>query len=325
MLDITAVNAVQSLFLKTNHRDPWAEIILPKFIDFVIWSDKAKYSLIFPEKLKDDYEIGLPPLFKDITRRDSDLFNSNIIVSNDRIVLDDDILLSAFAAFKAYTVNNKERMKKLIDFHKGSFVPSQLKTRDQVYHGYFFNTPKLLENNDVHRLATTLGVPADSICYTFDMAVKYLKYGEFSENGYYLSHPVREQIQWTTFTKQTLTTPPHVPLPLGLQISQLVKKMDQDQFTALLHEARGIVRDMEMAGLPPDAIEPERRRELAFKLGLPAKLKTPVERKTFEDIVKLSVPRQHTIVSRIWSTNLPRYFARKSWLQWAIRYDLEEI
>jgi hypothetical protein len=138
---------------------------------------------------------------------------------------------------------------------------------------YLFPVEDVTRTVEFAELVARLKVPADDLLFAFDVTLRYPLYGELAgANVHYLSHPIREEQNLPTVIRFAASAP-RVALPLGPAIAQLAPHLTLDEFSALLHEARGLVRDRGIVGLRPNAVGIDARREVAAHLKLPPRLK----------------------------------------------------
>ena len=336
LIDVTCFNAIQSLFLP-GPKDPWAYQILEKFIDFYIWNDCARYPLIITPKMGSERRIReLPGLMQVLMRRDSTMFSEASHIAKEPLVLSSDYLHSSFEAFMAFARNNQDSLRRFVALHREPWIKCQLRDRIDSYGGYFYSVRELAAYGPFQAAVAKLGIAEDDLFYGFDVALKYLAYGELAGQGtYYLSHPIRE-LQAFPCTSREVMPCLSVPLLLGRSIARIASSMTQDEFTSFLHEARGLVRELEMPSLKPNAVGEDARRELASRLRLPARLSRDAKAMGLLATIggaMLTVPILGgaaaiggialVLASGFWNARLARAVSSAKWAQWAVTWEGE--
>jgi len=181
-------------------------------------------------------------------------------------------------------------------------------------------------------------VSPDDLVYAFDIVLRYPLYGELAGSGtYFLAHPMREQ-QGNPIIAAERGPAPTIPLSLSQAVADMATSMTLDDYTAFLHEARGVIRQRQIHRLQPGAMDLETTREVASQLGLPARLSGVGRTMAIAAGVigiagavasPLGVPAGIaggliTIVSAAWTGSVGRAAGRKGWLRWALVWDLEQ-
>lgn len=345
VVDIMAINAVESLFHEPPF-DPWGYEIAVKMIDMIIYSDRVLYPIVRPKNL----DVGqkhkaTPSLLNTIRKGDSSLIDEVPYYIEDYLEYNPDELASTFESFEAYALANRTQVRQYIVARRAAWIRPQYTARLPKH--YVFPVERLKEQPRFQQLRLQLNVAADELVYAFDLVLRYTLYGGIAAEGaHYLSHPLREDVDVPTLERRP-GTPARIPLPLGPHVVKLVKSLTRDEFAALLHEARGLVRDLHIDKLKPGTVSRDARRELAAQLALPARLKgfssTAVNAVGGMTAVASNVPllvaqNQTTgmvaaggtvlggailAASSLWKARLPRW-ASSPWLRWAINYDIEQ-
>lgn len=335
LFDLSCVNGAQSLF-SGNTRDPFVNTISADFADLFIYNDTVKYPIIVrTDDSRSEPDVGLPPLLKDLIRRDSQSIGQHIVEIDQSISLADGQLAPTFERFASYVRNNRQRVRAFLDLQNQDWIRTgQFEKRlAQKYVFDFDKAEKLSRFQDVVRM---LSATNQEVSTVFDIVLRYSIYGSLlEENEYYMAHPIRVQQNFPTMERKP-TPPPNVPVRIGPSLSKIAPNMNQDEFTAFLHEARGIVRELEIINLAPGAIEPEAVRELAVRLKLPPRLKSSarslgVAGGLVGGAGAVAVLGPFTaigggaisIASAFWNGQLPRSAARINWLHWAFQWDIE--
>lgn len=337
LIDITTINSVESLF-RDGHKDYQASRLAGNLADFFIYSETARYPNVITGSAtaaQKDRFGAVPALLRDLMRRDSAVFSEETWHLPEQISVSPEYLAPAFSSFSDYTINNRRRIRDLILLHREPWIREQYSAR--IATGYAYPVQTLQESERLHALAESLDVSKEEICYVFDLVLRYGLYGELAGEGtYFLSHPVREQQSFPTMVRED-QPPLRVPIRFGPSIARFAHQLSQDEFTALLHEARGIARDMRLVNLKPGAVDAETLREVAQRLALPARIRGTgrVLGVAAGAVGGLSaVPALGpvaalggmavSIASAFWTGRLPRAVSRARWLQWALEWDIEQ-
>jgi len=344
VIDIMAVNAVESLFHEPPF-DPWGREIAVKMIDMIIYSDRVLYPIVRPKK----FDVGeehkaTPTLLNTLKKSDSKLIDEVPYYIEDYLEYNSNELVSTFEAFEAYVLANRTLVRQYIVARRAEWIRPQYTARLPKH--YVFPIQKVKELQRFQHLQTQLNVDEDELVYVFDLVLRYTLYGGIAAEGaYYLSHPLREDVDVPTLERRA-AIPPYIPLPLGPHVVKLVKSLTRDEFAALLHEAHGVVRELHIDKLKPGTVGKDARRELAERLALPARLKgfsskavnaiggmtaitsnAPllVAQNELTGIVAASgavLGGAISASSSLWQAQLPRW-ASVPWLRWAMNYDVE--
>lgn len=318
VIDITSIVAVESLF-RSHKKDPWAKLLAGYLADFFIYSERARYILPVSSPVDTTDASHLPSLLRQLIERDSSVFKAEEYRVDQPRKLRDEYLLPSFAAFSAWVQNNKRSFRAWLDLHNESWVKSGHMAR--VRPRYIYRTDGLIGLTTFQELCANVGVREEDICYAFDVVLRYPLYGELAGDGtYYLAHPIRERQNLPTMTVEVGQAPP-VVLSFCGDVSAIVEQLSQDAYTSLLHDARGIVRDQRIVGLKKGAVDKDTARDIAARLGLPARLKKA--RKVMATAAALG-GAEVSVASTLWSGMLPRRLSRVRWLRWALEWDLEK-
>lgn len=345
VIDIMAINAVKSLFHEPPF-DPWGLEIASKMVDLIIYNDRVRYPIVRPKSLKvGDEHKATPWLLNSIKQNEAAAINEVAYYIDDYLEYNPNELEPTFDAFRAYSLVNLKRVRQYIVSRRADWIRPQYTVRLPKH--YVFPVEPLKERREFKVLQREMNVDADELVYAFDLVLRYTLYGGTSAEGaFYLSHPLREDVDVPTLQRSPSPLPA-VPLSLGPSFVKMIKNLRKDEFAALLHEARGLVRELHIDKLKPGTVSTEARRELAAKLALPARMKgfsdaavgaiaglTAVGTAIpfFEDQNTTTglIATGGTIVggailaaSSLWKVQLPRW-ASTPWFQWAVNYDLEK-
>ena len=188
-------------------------------------------------------------------------------------------------------------------------------------------------------------MPDHQVHYLLDLVLKYLIYAEHTNNGYYLTHPIRAKQRFkylNPLVESYRDRPPtRIPFRLGPHLVPLARKRGRDWFTSTLHETRGYLRQEGMTELQETgAVSRDALRELASRLQLPAKVRGYEVAGRTATLVSASggltgslisatpwpavVGSAMTVATNIWSGSVPGSVSRLRWLRWLLQWPLEE-
>ncbi|MBN2315056.1 MAG: hypothetical protein JXM79_14095 [Sedimentisphaerales bacterium] len=174
------------------------------------------------------------------------------------------------------------------------------------------------------------------LCYAFDSVLKYPIFGELTGRGYYLNHPLRDAIKLPTMLKKKAIPPP-VAVSFHNSVAQLAVRLSHDDYTSLLHELRGMVRQRGLHKMAPGQFDREHIREIAATVRLSPRLRgysrgVGITTGIFGGLGAfpvLGTPATVvggliSVAAAFWSGGLPRNVSRVWWLRWAMKWDIEE-
>lgn len=343
-VDLTAVNAVQSLFDRDT-RDPWARQVAAEFVDFVLWNDRLRYPvLLMADDRARSEGVVTPALLADLNRRESGLASPDVRLLDERPVLDEHLLVPAWRAFDAFVTNNRQQVRGFLDLHSGESIKDQIRSRLGDDSPYIFDVHVLAARGETERFERKVRLSEAETFYLFDLVLKYLLYAEQARGQYYLSHPVRERLNYRCLDSALSVTdaePRTVPFRLGPHLVAAAVSRDQDWFTSRLHEARAFVRERNMTDLSvPGAVSRDELRQLAERLGLPPSVRhfQAVDRVAAissaaagvagslatASPVPAIVGAALSVVTKVWSGGMPAAASRARWLQWMLEWPIEQ-
>jgi hypothetical protein len=194
----------------------------------------------------------------------------------------------------------------------------------------------LRENPEVKGLTELLGVTEDDVFYAFDLVLRFPLYGQLTGvNEYYLNHPIRDAFQLPTMQKSVDKAPP-IAVSFRNVIADLAPKLTQEEYTVLLHQLRGEVRDFGLHKVGPGDCDKEVVREIAARVSLPPRLKAVGKSATMVaafvgglGAVPALGPAAAlagaavSVSTALWDGKLPRGTAQMKWLRWAVEWDVE--
>ena len=335
IVDFSTFSSVDSLF-QPGPIDPWVKETASNLADFFIYSDKARFILPYGSKKLDRDDLPeVPTLLSELARRDSDVFGYEAYSTIERRHLSNDYLLPSFQSFYSWALNNPVKFRQRCELYRQKWIQNGHLSR--VATNYVFNIERLKDFEEFCYMKKRLNLEDDDIFFAFDVVLRYSLYGQLAgENVHYLSHPIRERINLPTM-EFSHSLPPKVPIRFGPYIYDATKKLGRDEYTAVLHQLRGIVRDRKIISVQPGEVEPDILREIAASVGLQARLRRGS--KVAAIIVGIlgaagAAPvigpaatiagGAISIGAVIWGRRVPQKVTRWKWLRWALEWDLEQ-
>jgi hypothetical protein len=343
LTDVTTIIGVESLF-HPGPKDLRSSVLTAKMADFFIYNDRIRYVFPFLSSEAAAHGGTLPQLLSALISRDTDVFQQAACIVSDQTHVPSISVPSCFSAFAAWARNNEQELRTWLAVYTQPWIRDSLGTpgpegqqpRTRFVMKYLFPVEDVTRTADFGELVARLKVPADDLLFAFDVTLRYLLYGELAgTNIHYLSHPIREEQNLPTVTRFAASAP-QIALPLGPAIAQLAPHLTLDEFSALLHEARGLLRDRKIVGLKSNAVGIDARREVAAHLKLPTRLRAnakvmgaltvaigglglaPVLGPTS---ILLGVVAG--IGSLFWDGRVPKHTGQVKWLRWALSWDIE--
>lgn len=321
LVDICCIIGVESLLHECSP-DPYAKKLAASFADFFIWNEHSRFLIPTQQDiLANQGIIGVPSLIIELIKRDSASLKPQICILDQRHIVNEEDLLLLFNEFLVWAFQNKNRLNCWIELHNEPWIKDYHNIRIQSR--YVYNVDMLKKSPELFTASTSLEISNDNLCYFFDLSLRYQLYGQYVGNGkYYLSHPIREQQNFSNIERKQMPSP-KIPIGLGKYLIEFATPGNLDLFSAVLHEARNIVRELKLVDYTESKIEKEVLRELASKLGLAPRLRN------YDEIIKYLkiLPILSTgvsLIDRIWKGTLPRNFAKFEWLHWAYEWDIEK-
>lgn len=343
LTDITTIIAVESLF-HDGPTDLRGTELAAKLTDFFIYNDRIRYIFPYLSATAAAQCPTLPLLLSALMSRDADVFEETRCIVSEYTHVPPVSVPSCFSAFAAWARNNQQELRSWTSLYREQWIrgslgtpgPDPQRSRTRFVMKYLFPVEEVTQTPEFGELAARLALPADDLLFAFDVTLRYPLYAELAgANGYYLSHPIREDQNIPTITRSEAPVP-QIVLPLGRAIAQLAPQMTLDEFSALLHEARGLLRDRGIVRLRPGAVDIETRREIAAHLGLPPRLRGNKELVALlaagitglgafpvlgpaSALLGMAVG----VGSLFWDGDLPRATGQVEWLRWAVSWDIE--
>jgi hypothetical protein len=268
-------------------------------------------------------------------RRDSNVFEPEIFVTDIPRKLDEIYLQESFNKFANWAKSNRYTLEKWINLHRENWV--QLGHKSRIASNYVFNVEDIKKLPEFDKLISQIGIDENSIFYVFDVIMRYPLYGELAGEGvYYLHHPVRDTINISTMQHEP-GNPPQIPLSFKEMFTNWAGTLSQDQYTSTLHELRGQIRDYGINKLSPGAFDKEIVREIVDKTHLPLQIKSLGKTAAIAvgiiggvstiPLLGVAGPIAGAVVSvaaTLWKGRLPMPIARIKWLRWACKCDIED-
>jgi hypothetical protein len=337
-VDLTAVNAVQSLF--GGPRDPWAVDVAADFVDFMLWNDFVRFPVLLREGAEGRREIVIPPLLDDLRRRESEQIVADVQYVAEQRKLSDELTDPALRAFATFCRLNPNAVKKFYALHTVGWIKQQIESRSGASDHYVFDVRDLKTRPEINHLELQLGLTTEAILYILDLILKYLIYAERAQNGRYLAHPIRSKQDYSSLGVAVSDLKP-TRIPLGPYIVAARQSRNQDWFGSRIYEARSFIRELDInRGTNSAQISEEVLRELAIRLGLPGRIRG------FDQVRKVATGAEAgggilgsvttgspwpaiagstlTIATTVWSGGVPGTLARLSWVRWMCEWDIEK-
>lgn len=335
LVDITSLNGIESLFRGGDRKDPWGPSLAGWFADFFIYSDQARFTMPVRQSTVGLDDFPLPTILTLLNSRDSGVLMPVVYDAEEKRVLRPEYLKDTFRSFANWALNCKRPLRRWLHLHREPWIMDDHLARVRPRH--VFDEKQLRQLPLLESLAAEVGVDVDDVLYGFDVVLRFPLYGELAgENAYYLAHPIREKQSIPTMTVGG-APPPQVALSFADVVTAMVPTQTLHEYTAFLHEARGIIRDRSIQQLKPRSLDKETIREIAVHLKLPARLSSSgkslgVAAGVIGIAGALTVlgPAAGigggliSIASALWKGNVGHTPARWSWLRWALKWDIEQ-
>jgi len=332
-VDSTTIHAVESLF-RNSERDPWAATLAGELADLIVYSDIIRYPV--PSRHRGGgYDLAHEDsLLRDLVHRDSDVFSGKEYSTARPRVLASKHLFTSFEQFGSWARANQISLRRWIALHHSPWI--QQRRAATTGETYTFDLDRLLKRPELNDLVEVTHLAPLDLCYAFDSVLKYPIFGELAgSKGYYLNHPLRDAFKLPTMRKDNATPPP-VAVSFRDSVAQLVRRQSRDEYTSLLHELRGAVREAGLHEMSPGEFDPEQIREIAARVRLSPRLRgysrgVAVTTGIIGGLGAVPVFWPAAIIGGLisigaayWTGGLPRQVARVSWLRWAMKWDVEE-
>jgi len=335
LVDITTFNAIESLF-HARTRDPWGSRQAGELADLFVYADTLRYPFNVPTTpAAAAAALEKPSLVLGLEGRDSSVLRPLEYPTGDPFLLRDEYLEEAFAHFAVWSRNNSHALRQWLTLHDEPWCQAQYASR--VPNRYIFSLDKLLRDPTLVDLSQHLHRPPHDLCYAFDVVLRYPLYGEFTgEAEHYLNHPLRDSFFHSSLTRES-GTPPAIAVSFKQTVSEMAHALSQDEYTVLLHELRGTVRDAGLNKLKPGEFDKDVIREIAAKVALPPRLRALAKASAVGagaigglGAIPLLGPGAAlagavvSVSAALWSGRLPRQAARLRWLRWALEWPIEQ-
>ena len=352
LFDQNSIVAIETAF-RNGSKDPFWEKLLIDFTNLYVYSDAGR----FPMPLKDqsysesDIEV-LPELLQKLILRDKDFFLPIKYYTTEPETLKKDYLENCFCDFSDYLKSkiNIIKLKEWLQTHKHESVTYL--QNSQIASQYTFDVESLKDKKCFQSFLKELNYDIQNkckftdyeICYAFDHVLRYSKYGKMVGNDeYYLSHPLRSEINIKTINNEILAKNKAVPIySFGTQIAKLSRNMSLDEYSAILILLK---EEIWKNGIHLIKNKNEIKNQvfynilqnIASKVGFPAHLKPNVKK-----IINISsgiatgagafIPgigtyitiggALVTIVNNVWDEKIAKATSKIQWLKWAFDYEI---
>jgi len=198
--------------------------------------------------------------------------------------------------------------------------------------------------DDKYSFADENGITENGLLYAFDNVLRYQKYGEFAgENEFYLSHPLRSEVNMKTITKVTPSENQFDPIySFGDKVAEMAQHMSLDDYIAMLLLLKEEVWKNNLHKISnKKEIENEVFQNvikgIALKVGFPTHLKPVIKKiiNIFGGTISATgslIPGISPIiaiggvlvvvVNNVWERKLTNIATGNKWLKWAVTYDV---
>ena len=333
-VDSTTIHAVESLF-RGSARDPWAARLAGEFADLFVYSDIVCYPIPVGCQGR-GYDLAEEDsLLKYISNRDSRVFAGREYSTAIPRIVENDHLFCAFNYFNSWVQANQYTLRRWLSFHRSDWI--QQRRAATTGNRGTFNLEELVIRSDITNLSERTNISPLDLCYAFDSILKYPLFGELTgSNGYYLNHPLRDAFMLPTMQRENATPPP-VAVSFLDAVAKLSVRMSYDEYTSLLHELRGSVRESGLHEMSTGNFDRELIREVSARVRLSPRLSgysksVGISTGVIGGLGAIPVLGPFAAVfggaisisGAFWSGGLPRQVASVSWLRWALKWDVEE-
>lgn len=334
LTDITTLVAVQSLF-RRGPRDPWAPELAGWLADGYVYSDRLRYVLPLPGSSRPGDLPERPELILRLEDNTEEFVSPEPYRTDQVPMLKDKYLLGVFDRFVKWASNNGVTLRRWMELHNQPWVIEGHVAR--VARPYVFPVEQLASERRISEIAHQLGLAESHLLYAFDVILRYPLYGELAgPSAYYRHHPVRDAFPLPT-QKNEPATPPRVCVSFAESIREMVGRLSMDQYLGVLRDLRAIVRESGLHELPPGEVDRDVIRRIAAKVQLTPYLRGftkcgPIAGGIIGGFGTIpgcgpyfaAAGSAVSISTGIWSGRLPRAAARVRWLQWALRWKIED-
>lgn len=372
LFDGNTIVAIESVFTnKVN--DPFWKPLLRDFTNLFVYSETAR----FPMPLKDptysekDYHI-LPVLLKRLIKENRDFFNPVTYPTIDLETVKEEFLFSCFNDFRSYldVSLNIVKLHEWLLTHNSEYIVGLIKKQasGEGYTTYNVNALKSNVNfaalidelnnrisnkyrstnkhpiDDKYSFADENGITENGLLYAFDNVLRYQKYGEFvGENEFYLSHPLRSEVNMKTIAKVTPSEKQLVPIySFGDKVAEMAKYMSLDDYIAMLLLLKEEVWKNDLHKISnrkeiENEVFQNVIQEISLKAGFPAHLKPVIKKIINISGVTISTAGSLipsigpiialggvlvVVVNNVWERKLTNIATGNKWLKWAVTYDV---
>lgn len=372
LFDGNTIVAVESVFTnKVN--DPFWKQLVRDFTNLFVYSETAR----FPMPLKDstysekDLHI-LPVLLKRLIKEDRGFFNPVTYPTIDLETVKEEFLFSCFNDFRSYldVSLNIVKLHEWLLTHNSEYIVGLIKKQasGEGYTTYNVNALKSNVNfgalidelnnrisnkyrstnkhsiDDKYSFADENGITENGLLYAFDNVLRYQKYGEFvGENEFYLSHPLRSEVNMKTIAKVTPSEKQLVPIySFGDKVAEMAQHMSLDDYIAMLLLLKEEVWKNDLHKISnrkeiENEVFQNVIQEISLKAGFPAHLKPVIKKIINISGVTISTAGSLipsigpiialggvlvVVVNNVWERKLTNIATGNKWLKWAVTCDV---
>ncbi len=335
LVDITTINAAESLFRGDGVIDPWASTQAIHLADLYVFSRLPRYPLPVPMEAQ-GLDQGTPFLLRRLQKLDSDVLTvERCILDPSERHLNPDYLADAFEGFSQWIENNETGYKNLLRVHNQDWIRLGQRERN-LSDGYFYNVKNLKSMGAVIPKALALDVALEDLLYTFDVVLRYPLYGEAAGAGNtYLTHPIREQQNLPTMRREN-SSPVELPFSFGSILAPYFPALSVEQYANLLHEGRSVLQELKIVDDDTGTFNDGAVTEFMDAVHLTVRLKKPAKALgVFGGILSMLSPLTTwtsvtaavgggaiSVAANLWSGNVPLGTSQFRWLRWALDWHV---
>lgn len=187
--DLSRIVGIESIW-HPGTTDPWSALLMPEFIDVVIYSDQARCVVPIASNAKGEPDPeSIPTLIHRINMESGRVLNLDICTFDEHEVLNPDYLADTFKLFAQWVRANKSNFRLWLALHREPWIERGHDCR--VGGRYVFDIERLAMNRSFNELLYFLKVSKEDLLYGFDMLLRYFPYGRHCKGASYFSHPIR--------------------------------------------------------------------------------------------------------------------------------------
>jgi hypothetical protein len=278
-------------------------------------------------------------LLRGLWLRDSSVFYGETYPTAEPKTLRDEDLDYCFKKFTAWATASTPSLRSWTTLHHSSWNINRHLATFGGWPGHMFNLDKLVRNPELDKLSRQTQLEPHDLCHAFDCVLKYPLLGKLAGmKGHFLYHWLRRAFSLPTECEE-IGTPPDFDFAVEFKddIKQIATRCSMDEYTSLLHELRGAVREAGLREVRRGDVDAETIREIASRARLSPRLRDLaraagivrgiVAGLGFVPELGKAAKVAGVVLSVgqwLWDGYLPRGAARIRWLQWFLEWDAEK-